>query len=119
MIIRNGKFTLCKPNQQIYSNDGSLNWNYSSSKEMPAQIVPLEQDAHRRTSATGRPIDYAKYMILVEARDYEAFINKYNRPNEGFIAPDMGVNVFVQIVSVEHLRAVSQYKLIAIQRTHG
>lgn len=119
MIIRNGTVQIIEPTSPSYERDGTPRSRYPQKKEMPAQIVPLEQDYHRKTSATGRPIDYAKYIVFVEARDYESFISHWNRPSEACIMPDRGIEVKVQVLSVEYLRAVSQYKLTVVQRTHG
>lgn len=72
-----------------------------------------------RTTATGRPVDYAKYMILIDARDIKERFNPENMSSEMFMAHQNGIQTSLSVRSVEYLRAVSQYKIIAIQRIHG
>lgn len=86
---------------------------------MPAQIVPLEQDALMRSTATGRPVDYAKYMILIDARDIKERFNPERMSSEMFMSHQNGTEAGLNVISVEYLRAVSQYKITAIQRIHG
>lgn len=119
MIIKNGTLSISGLNSHLYREDGAPYRQYSNFVEMPAQIVPLEQDAHRHTSATGSPIDYVKYMILVDALDYERARRRKKTSSTAYISLKNGASSYVQVQSVEYLRAVSQYKLIVIQRRHG
>lgn len=72
-----------------------------------------------RTTATGRPVDYAKYMILIDARDIKDGFNPENMSSEMFMSHQNEKRAMLKVVSVEYLRSVSQYKIIAIQRIHG
>ena len=117
MIIRNGKITLYGKDRGRYY-DGEPDYDSPPRKiEVPAQIVPLERDALALSSATGRPIDYAKYMILVEAKDYKKINPLGYEVSRAFIVFNE-IQCKVKVISVEYLRAVSQYKLTVIQRIH-
>lgn len=72
-----------------------------------------------RTTATGKPVDYAKYMILIDARDIKERFNPEQMSSYMFMAIQNGTEADLKVISVEYLRAVSQYKITAIQMYHG
>lgn len=119
MIIRNGTVAISRKERDAYTQDGRPNWRRELRISIPAQIVPLEQDALMRTTATGRPVDYAKYMILIDARDIKGRLKPEMMSSEMDMSIQNGTEAYLRVISVEYLRAVSQYKIIAIQRVHG
>lgn len=119
MIIRNGKVSLRTKTRDEYNSDGTPYKMSNDAISIPAQIVPLEQNALMRTTATGRPVDYAKYMILIDARDIKGRINPEKMSSEMQMSHQNGKYYLLRVISVEYLRAVSQYKITAVQRVHG
>ncbi len=119
MIIRNGRVMLVRRERDRYTEDGRPKWISKVRISIPAQIVPLEQDALMCATATGRPVDYAKYMILIDARDLKEDFNQRRISSDMFMAIQNGTEAGLKVISVEYLRAVSQYKITAIQCIHG
>lgn len=88
----------------------------SMSDRIPCQVVPIEEDNVSYSSASGKTVVNARYMILVEARHLKERISKYNRIYNMSISilMDGGNNYPIRTtgVSIEYLRAVNQYKIL-------
>lgn len=89
---------------------------WTGTYSIPCQVVPIEEDNVSYSSASGKTIFNARYMILVEARHLKEQISKYNRIYNMtiYIFMDGGDNYSIRTtgVSIEYLRAVNQYKIL-------
>lgn len=132
MIIRNASFTMSYSKGGNYGGE-FYDADYSSEREyarfpkrkarswtgndrIPCQVVPIEEDNVSYTSASGKTVFNARYMILVDARHLKEEISKYSRIHNMIIGIFMdGVDNYgirTTGVSIEYLRAVNQYKIL-------
>lgn len=85
-------------------------------ERIPCQVVPIEEDNVSYSSASGKTVFNARYMILVDARHLKKEISKYNRLYNMEITIFMdggdGYGIRTTGVSIEYLRAVNQYKIL-------
>lgn len=132
MIIRNASFTMSYSKGGNYagemdypqSDQSQATAGFPLSRErpwtgndkIPCQVVPIEEENVSYSSASGKTVFNARYMILVEARHLKKKISKYSR------LYNMQINIFMDGgdgnvirttgVSIEYLRAVNQYKIL-------
>ena len=133
MIIRNATFSMSYSKGggnyggEFYDADYSSEREYagfpkrrerqwSGSKRIPCQVVPIEEETVSYTSASGKTVFNGRYMILVEARHLKGEISQYNRIHNMKIGIFMdggnGYGIRTTGVSIEYLRAVNQYKIL-------
>lgn len=132
MIIRNASFTMSYSKGGNYGGEIDRPREHQSqdtagfpqrrerprigSERIPCQVVPIEEDNVSYTSASGKTVFNARYMILVDARHLKEEISKYNRLYNMKIVIFMdggdGYGISTTGVSIEYLRAVNQYKIL-------
>lgn len=132
MIIRNATFSMSYSKGgnyggEFYDADYSSEQEYAGcpkrrsrewtgNERIPCQVVPIEEDNVSYTSASGKTVFNARYMILVDARHLKGEISKYSRIHNMRIGIFMdgadGYGISTTGVSIEYLRAVSQYKIL-------
>lgn len=89
---------------------------WTRNDRIPCQVVPIEEENVSYSSASGKTVFNGRYMILVEARHLRGEISKYTRIHNMQIRICMdgseGYAISTTGVSIEYLRAVSQYKIL-------